>query len=58
MSRYVYTSRKQYNTVEELEYAIFEAWEKSNLNTAVTMRDSMRKSSIDMLQKNGAIVDY
>lgn len=49
MAHDVYGSGKQFETVNDLEDGIFEAWDKTNENIAIKFRDLMQKRCIDEL---------
>lgn len=56
IDRVVYISAKQYESIGDCEHDFFEAWDKINITTVVTLRDSMQKRFIEVLQKNGGWV--
>ena len=58
MARDVYKTGKQYETKNDLENAIYSAWEKFNRNRAVKHGDSMPNRCISVLERGGLITVY
>ena len=58
MARYVYSGGRQFMSVDDLEDAIYEAWDSIVKTLAVKLRDSMGKRWISVIERRGLKTDY
>jgi hypothetical protein len=55
--RFVYSSNKQYDSVEELKIAILAAWQNLEPNVLQKLADSMKNRIYDLIMNKGGPIN-
>ena len=58
LARNIYANGKQYNTIEELQQAIYREWTRMNPNFQKTLVTSMPCRIFECIQRNGGVTHY
>ena len=58
LARRVYANNRQYQSIAQLKVAVIEAWNELDMNLINRLVESIPNRFFQLIQRNGAAIDY